>query len=103
MAEVEYLLVAGLGRKPAAASHDPFWVGPGQVGVRVDHLRFDPESELHAEAADVVDERVQAVGPDRLVDVPVAEPGAVAAAVPEPAVVEDEPLDPDLRGEVRQG
>ena len=75
-------------------------MGAGEVGVGVDHLRLDPQPELHAEPADGVDQRVQAVRPDVLVDVPVAEPGGVVATVAEPAVVEDEPLDADLRGHV---
>ena len=71
-------------------------MGAGQVGVQVDHLRLDPQPELHAEPAHGVDQRVQAVRPDVLVDVPVAQPGGVVAAVAEPAVVEDVPLDADL-------
>jgi hypothetical protein len=77
-------------------------VGPGQVGVGVDHLRLHPQPELHAGCPDVVHQRVQAVRPDPLVDVPVAESGVVVAAVPEPAVVEHEPLRADLGGGVRQ-
>ena len=77
-------------------------MGAGEVGVGVDHLRLDPQAELHAEPADVVDQRVQPVGPDVLVDVPVAEPGGVVAAVAEPAVVEHEPLDAELGGRVGQ-
>ena len=42
----------------------------------------------------------QALRPDRGVDRPVAEPGGVVAAAEEPAVVEDEPLDPDGCGRV---
>lgn len=46
------------------------------------------------------DQWAQAAGPDGLVDVPVAEPCPVVAAVPEPAVVQDEALHADLRAEV---
>ncbi len=77
-------------------------MGPRQVRVEVDHLGLDPEAELHAEPADRVDERVQAVRPHVFVDVPVAEPGGVVAAVPEPAVVEHVALDADLRREPGQ-
>ncbi len=45
----------------------------------------------------MVDDRVEPVRPDRRVDPPVAEPGGVVAAAVEPAVVEDEALDPHPR------
>ena len=85
-----------------AAAQDPLGMGPGGVGVDVDHLGLDPQAELHAGPGHVVDERVQAVGPDVGVDGPVAEPGGVVAAAEEPAVVEDEALDPDRGGDVGQ-
>ena len=66
-----------------------------EVAVGVDHLGLDPESELHAERADVIDERVQPVRPDLPVHGPVAEARGVVAATLEPAVVEHEPLDAD--------
>ena len=73
-------------------------MGAGDVGVEVDHLRLDPEADLHAELANHVDERVEPRRPHVVVDVPVAETGRVVAAMPEPAVVEHEPLDADRRG-----
>ena len=64
-----------------------------EVGVGVDHLRLEPQPELHAERP----RRGRSAGPARrarpLVDEPVAEPGGVVAPVVEPAVVEHEPLD----------
>ena len=99
MAEVEHLLVARRQGCPAAGAEHPVGVGAGEVGVQVDHLRLDPQPELHAEPAHGVDQRVQAVRPDVLVDVPVAQPGGVVATVAEPAVVEDVPLDADLRAQ----
>ena len=67
-----------------------------EVGVRVDHLRLEPQPELHAEAVHVVDEAAQPLRPHVLVDPPVAQPSGVVAASEEPAVVEDEPLHADL-------
>lgn len=75
-------------------------MGAGQVGVGVDHFRFDPQAELHPERANMVDQRAQAAWPDGLVDVPVAEPRPVVAAVAEPAVVQDKAFYADLRSEV---
>ncbi len=41
----------------------------------------------------MVDQRVQTVGPDTLVDEPVAQAGLIIAPVQEPTVVQDEALD----------
>ncbi len=68
---------------------------PVEVGVRVHHLRLEPEPEVHAQLADVLHDRVQAVGPDRRIDPPVAQPGGVVSTSVEPAVVEDETLHSD--------
>ena len=45
---------------------------------------------------------MQPAGPDVLVDPPVAQPGPVAAAAEEPAVIQDVPFHPDGRGGVGQ-
>ena len=100
--QVQHLLVARRQRRPAVRPQDPVGVRPREVGVEVDHLGLDPQAELHPEPADRLDERVQAVGPHALVDVPVAQPRGVVAAVAEPAVVEDVALHPGLRTEPGQ-
>ena len=49
--QVEHLLIAprqGIRPKPGAG--DPVGVGADEVRVRVDHFRFDPETELHPAA-----------------------------------------------------
>ena len=61
--EVEHLLVACLPGQPRRHAQDPVGVRAGQVGVGVDHLRLHPEAELQPEPGDVVDQRVQPVGP----------------------------------------
>ena len=77
--------------------HDPVRVGAGDVGVGVDHLRLDPQAELHAAARGPLSTSgCSPSRPDVGRDVPVAEPGVVVAARAEPAVVEHEPLDADL-------
>ena len=70
----------------------------GHVRVDVDHLRLEPQPELHSQVADSVYEGVQTVGPDVLGNGPIAKPGAIVTAVAEPAVVKDEALDPDSGG-----
>ena len=53
----------GCGRRRRVTIIDerPFGMGAVQVGVRVDHLRLDPDAELHAEPAHVIDQRRQAI------------------------------------------
>ena len=98
--QVEDLLLAPLRRHGGAPAQHPLGVAAGGLGVEVDHLRLDPQAELHAAAGHVVDQRAQPLRPDGGVDGPVAEPGGVVAAAEEPAVVEDEALDPDGGGGV---
>ena len=98
--QVEDLLLAPLRRHGGAPAQHPLGVAAGGLGVEVDHLRLDPQAELHAAAGHVVDQRAQALRPDGGVDRPVAEAGGVVAAAEEPAVVEDEALDPDRGGDV---
>ena len=75
-------------------------MGPVQIGVRVDHLRLDPQTELHAERSNVIDDRGEARRPRVGADPPIAETGRVVAATAEPAIVEDEPLDAHVGGDV---
>ena len=75
---------------------------PVQLGVRVDHLRLEPQAELHAPGPHVIHQAVQPARPDLLVHPPVAEPGVVVAAPGEPAVVQHVPLHPGLGRQVRQ-
>ncbi len=75
-------------------------MGASKIGVEVEHLRLEPEPELHPQRAHVLDERAQSDRPHVRRHHPVAETSLVVAARPEPAVVEDEPLDADRRGGV---
>ncbi len=100
--EVEHLLVPGLGGQPVARRQDPLGVAAGEIRVRVDHLRLNPQAELHAQVADVAGQRVEPVRPHPLVHVPVAEPGVVVPPPAEPAVVQHEPLGADPGRDVRQ-
>ena len=74
--------------------------GTKELRVRADHLRFDPQAELHPEASHMGDERVEAGGPLRRIDDPVAERPPVVVAAEEPAVVEHETLDTDGGGPI---
>ena len=102
---VEHVLVSRRRARTVVGLEQPVRVLAGQVGVEVDHLRLEPQAEVHAELVHTVDQRVEAVGPPERVDVPVAQAGPVVRATSEPPVVEHEPLDPDgggTLGEVEQ-
>ena len=100
--QIEHLLVPRRHRCAAAGRHDPLRMLPREVGIEVDHFRFEPQAEFHAERTHVIDDRVQTVRPHRLVDVPVPQSRQIVAPVPEPAVVEDVPLDAEFRRAIRQ-
>ena len=60
--EVEDELIAGFGARASGKIQDPFGMLAIEVGIGIDHFRFDPEAEVHAEGVDLVDERLEAVG-----------------------------------------
>ena len=100
---VEHQLAPPQPRRPVRGHEQPVRVLADQVGVGVDHLRLDPQPELHAQGPHPVGQRPQPLGPHLRVDVPVPQPRAVVTAPEEPAVVEDEPLHADPGGPLDQG
>ena len=100
--EIEHLLLPRRRRQRHPPAQDPVGMPAREVAVGVDHLGLDPEAELHAELAHVVDQRMQALRPDVFVDEPVAETGRVVAPTGEPAVVEHEAFDADVGRGIRQ-
>ena len=81
-------------------------MGAGDVGVQVDHFRLHPEPEFHAAGGHGLDQGCEAVRPECLVHVPVAQARVVVAAAAEPAVVEHETLHAEFRrgiGQLDQG
>ena len=98
--EIDHLLVTRGDRRTTAGAHHPFGVGARDVGVEVDHLRLEPQPELHAELLDPVHQRVQPPRPGVGRDRPVAEAGEVVASGAEPGVVEPGPIGggPDAKG-----
>ena len=62
--QVEHELMPSEHRFVPRRLQGPFGVGAVEVAVGADHLRFDPQAELHAEPADVVDQRSESVRVD---------------------------------------
>ena len=55
--EVQHPLVATGGLFIPRQGQHPVRVGATEIGVRVNHLRLNPDAKLHAEVFDVVDHR----------------------------------------------
>ena len=77
--KVENQLVPLQFRQPRSGLHDPFRMPSEQVRIRIDHLRFEPQSELHALGMHESDQLVEAFGPYIPVDPPIAESGGIRA------------------------
>ena len=92
--EVDNLLGAPLHRQTVGGGlQHPVGVGAEHVGIRVDHFRLEPQTELHALAVHVVGERLEglvSVRPDVLGDLPIAQTGSVVTACAKPTVIHDE-------------
>ena len=82
---------------------DPIRVGPVKVGVLVDHLRLEPEAELHAQVVDPPGQTGDAAGEAVPVGSPVPQAREVVAPGAEPAVVQDEELHAVLVGRLGDG
>ena len=101
--QVEHVLAAMLGSRPAGHADCPVRMLGKQPAALADHLRLDPQAELHAQGGDLAGQAVDPVGQLAPVDGPVAERAGVVVAGPEPAVVEDEQLDPQVAGDLGDG
>ncbi len=62
--QVEHELMPSEHRFVPRRLEDPVGVGAVEVAVGADHLGLDPQAELHAEPADVVDQRSESVRVD---------------------------------------
>jgi hypothetical protein len=101
--QVEDQLVAqqrGLARRKVDR---PVRVRAVEVAVRVDHLRLQPEAEIHAQRVDPLDQRLDAVGEFAGVGPPVAQARVVDVAAVEPAVVHHKEFHAHLRRDLGHG
>src|ERR1019366_5538950 len=101
--QVEDHLGAQFGARAAGEVDHPIGMGAVEIAVGVDHLRLHPESEIHFEGVDVIDEALESLREFFRVDGPIAESGIVVIAPAEPAIVHHEEFHAELggfRGEV---
>ena len=96
--DVENILVAERDVINALDLHRPIGMGAIQIAVGIDHFGFEPDAHFHAEAGDMVNQRLQAIGIHRVGYSPVAESRAVMPPRSEPAIIEHEPLNPKRGG-----
>ena len=95
-AEVEDELVPGEGHPPTRFVDRPVGVLLVEFGVHGDHLRLEPEAELHPGGVGLACHPFEV---DLLtIDEPVPQRGVVVVPVAKPAVVEDEHLNPQRLG-----
>ena len=85
---VQHQLAAPEGGRSSGNGQGPVRVFPVQVAVEADHLRLDPQAELHAHAVDGIRKALQAPGQLLQVGLPVPQPAVVAVAPAEPAVIQ---------------
>ena len=74
-----------------------------EIGVLIDHLELDPNTELHAARLDLLREPVNPIRQTVGVDRPVTEPRMIRRARTEPAVIEHEELHAALCRHIRDG
>ena len=93
--KIQDQLVAAHHRKTAWHFQCPVRVRPVQLRILIDHLRLDPDSELHPHRVDRFDDSGQSgrkfVGIHR----PVSQTAIVVVSFPEPPVVKNKKIDPD--------
>ena len=94
---VEHMLVAPRRGRASVDMHEPVRMRAEEIGVGVDHLRLEPQPELHAQRAHAINEWSQPLRPHGRIHPPVTEPGSIIATQVEPAVVEHKPLHTDPR------
>ena len=66
-----------------------------EIRIRIDHFRFEPQSEFHAKLMHGVNERRQSFRPYVRINPPIAQTGMVVTAQMEPAVIEHIPFHSD--------
>ena len=69
-------------------AEDPLRVRAIKVRVAVDHFRFEPNSERHAKALHMRDQRSEAIGILARVHSPIAESAGIVVPLTEPAIVQ---------------
>ena len=86
--KIQHQLVAPHGGLASGQGQRPVRMGAVQLGVLVDHFRFDPQAEFHAQRIDLPDQWVQSAGQLFAVHSPVAQTLIVIVPGAEPAIVQ---------------
>ncbi len=68
-----------------------------KIRVRIHHLRLDPQSEVHPQRMNLVDQRLQPVRKLLRIYIPVAEAGMVVFALTKPSIVHHKAIDAKCR------
>ena len=94
--QIDDLLATALHRQAVGRGLEhPIRMVAEHLGIRIHHLRLEPQAELHALAMHVIGKRLEALRafrPHLLGDLPVAKAGGVVTTGAEPAVVHHETL-----------
>ena len=96
--QIEYDLVALFRTRASGEMQHPIGMLAVKIRVRIDHFRLDPQTKIHSERVNLVDQWFQAMRKLRGIDVPVAQPGMVVFALSKPAVVHHESIHTDGGG-----
>ena len=67
-----------------------------QIAIRIHHLGFNPQPEIHAQMIHIFDEAVQSVRKLLRIHDPVTKPGLGVVSFAEPSVIDDKELNADL-------
>ena len=96
--DIEDHLRAQFAARAAGEIDHPIGMGAVQIAIGVDHFGLNPESEIHFEVVDAINQGLQPLGKLLRVDGPIAEAGVVVVALAEPAIVDHEEFDTELGG-----
>ena len=99
--KIQDQLIAAERRAAPGRGHRPFRMGAVQIAVYGDALRLKPDTETQSQSRDALSQLLQAASELFFIGIPVSQAGIIAVPLPEPAVVHDEKLDPQLRRVLR--
>ena len=100
--QIQHQLIASLCRASSRHFHRPIGVSSVQIRVLVDHLRLEPQSEVHTHSANGFCHSLNSVGKLFKVGSIVTQACMIVVSFPEPAVIQHEKLHAQLFGSACQ-